>query len=295
MTAREDAARMADPSYFAKIAPHLSLDGPIAPPLPLHAPVGRRLADDLRRDGYFVHDPGFDPALARRLRDGVMLLRRAGLPAVFIWMYADTWSLVARHHAIWQATMGENYRVMPCFWAWHIPIGEQHGGWAVHRDRTKGPPNVGAGGRPLALSAWIPLTSATPENGCMYVVPAPWAPERAKDIELANVRALPASPSAVLAWRQDVLHWGGRSSNYADEPRIAIGIELQRGDVPAFDQPLLDAWKLPSYRHRLAFLGANLWRYRARTVKALHPLAKLLIATAPELEHTFPDAPMGSA
>lgn len=288
MTAREDAARMADPAYFARIVPHLSVDALPDGRVPVPGPTGRRLLADLRHDGYFAYDPGSDRDLVRRLRDGVMLLRRSGLPAVFLWMYADTWSLFARHHPVWSAVLGEQYKVLPCFWAWHVPLGAQHSGWAVHRDRMKGPANVRPDGTPLTLSVWIPLTAATPKNGCMYVVPAPWAPEKSKDIQLSDVRALPAAAGSLLAWRQDVFHWGGRSSDDAEEPRISVGIELQRGDVPAFDRPLLEPWKLPSYRHRLSFLGANLWRYRARTVKALHPLAKLLMGAAPEIEHTFP-------
>ena len=113
----------------------------------------------------------------------------------------------------------------------------------------------------MTLSVWIPLTRATPHNGCMYVVPAPYAPASGKDIRPRDIRCLPAEPGDVLSWRQDLFHWGGRSSERARQPRIALGLELQGRTQHAFDRPLYRPGHVPSLDHRLALVGQNLWRY----------------------------------
>ena len=102
-------------------------------------------------------------------------------------------------------------------------------------------------GSPASLNFWVPLTRATPRNGCMYAVP------RSKDgcynntdceahfgylhgttnnrvpgagggrafpdnftagFSLQDVRALPRVPGEVMAWDGQLLHWGGRVSGH---------------------------------------------------------------------------------
>ena len=122
-------------------------------------------------------------------------------------------------------------------------------GWGPHRDRLieMGFRPFAPDGSPASLNFWVPLTRATPRNGCMYAVP------RSKDgcynntdceahfgylhgttnnrvpgagsgrafpdnftagFSLQDVRALPRVPGEVMAWDGQLLHWGGRVSGH---------------------------------------------------------------------------------
>jgi len=114
----------------------------------------------------------------------------------------------------------------------------------------------------------VPLTEATPFNGCMYVLPAERDPHyaaRVKKYDIAapqNIRALPAAPGSVLGWTQGLLHWSGRSSRRASEPRLSFSIEYQRGDEPAFNEPVLDPRVLPPFERRLGLIGKQILQYQ---------------------------------
>jgi hypothetical protein len=75
----------------------------------------------------------------------------------------------------------------------------------------------------MTLTSWIPLSDATPQNGCMYVVPAHLDPHYGKPTtprsqlpDLSLARALPVRPGDYLVWNQAVLHWGGESNEAAN-------------------------------------------------------------------------------
>ena len=77
--------------------------------------------------------------------------------------------------------------------------------------------------RSLEVSAWIPLSDATVENGCMFLLPAGSSREISDAIDtemplsprvvraaLQDVIALPAAAGAMIGWRGNILHRGGR-------------------------------------------------------------------------------------
>ena len=107
----------------------------------------------------------------------------------------------------------------------------------------------------------IPVTEATPLNGCMYVVPRMFDPGDIEAVDVRNVRALPAEPGAVMGWNQDIWHWGGRSSTRAREPRISVSLEMQRGDVPAEYPNLIASDAVLELAERLAVIGEVIARY----------------------------------
>jgi len=61
--------------------------------------------------------------------------------------------------------------MMPDIWVFNIdPLRAEPAGWKPHRDRpyeTPLMPDMSA----ASINFWIPLTEATPLNGCMYILP----------------------------------------------------------------------------------------------------------------------------
>ena len=140
------------------------------------------------------------------------------------------------------------------------------GGWRPHRD--KGRRALFDDGSPKSLTTWIPLSHATPLNGCLYVVPAPLDPtyatadETEMKFDYQSIRALPAAPGDFVIWNQALFHWGSRSSLEAEESRVSVAFQLQRADVPAFDSPLIDPLAVPPFEARLRLIARQLYRYR---------------------------------
>jgi ectoine hydroxylase-related dioxygenase (phytanoyl-CoA dioxygenase family) len=118
---------------------------------------------------------------------------------------------------------------------------------------------------------WVPLSDATTDNGCIHVIPAyldaDYTARRFQHIrpDAALVRALPATAGSVLLWNQCLIHWGGRSSVHAGQPRVSLGLELQRADARAFDLPLVPSLSMPPLERRLAYIGKSIYTYFGRT------------------------------
>jgi hypothetical protein len=286
MSERDDVRRWRDPAWWAGWNTLTVTDHPTVSPVALPAGTPQRALAGLRSEGWIQLPRPYPDDSVERLRAGVVALRERRLPAVFIWVFDETWELFGRLDPVLREVLGEPYRALPCFWAWYLPADPSRAGWPPHRDRSKGRPNVLADGTPRTMTAWIPLGRATPANGCMYVVPARFGPKERERIKPQDARALPAEPGEVLAWRQDIWHWGGRSSRDAEEPRISVGLEFQSGADIVYHGPLLDPTHPPPLDHRLALIGANILRYRGFVKNAKLPtLGRELVRCAPELDH----------
>lgn len=228
------------------------------------------LLSDLRIEGY-VNVPGVLPeSVYEPLRDCLATLQQVQIPLAFSFVYDEMWLAfqgVARFIA---AALGEDYRALPDFWAWHVPATDQGAGWGPHRDKPM--PSVEPDNSPHSLTVWLPFSDATPLNGCMHVLPAhrderfqrrDWGgPDNNRVVDPQSIRALPAPAGSLLAWNQALLHWGGRASRLAKAPRASAAFEFQRGDKPAFNQPLLDPQRMPSFEERLGLIGKQVLQYR---------------------------------
>ena len=278
-------ALMLDSGWWRSRVPELTISENLGGDrVRVDSPHGEHFLAALRSQGWAQQDDVADVVLLDRLRKGVLTLREYRLPAPFLFVFDEAWALFTGLDPLWRSVLGNGYRALPCFWCWFVAPGPKNRGWPVHRDRMNGPRNVLDDGTPLTLSAWIPLTPATPANGCMYLVPAPDGQEHWENIALNSVRAVPAEPGSVLAWRQDIWHWSGHSSGIAEVPRISIGLEFQADTDTAFDRPLIDLAEPLTLRQRLALVGMNIWRYRKWVSnKRTHELARSLIRVAPEL------------
>jgi ectoine hydroxylase-related dioxygenase (phytanoyl-CoA dioxygenase family) len=151
-------------------------------------------------------------------------------------------------------------------------------------------------GGPDRLTVWIPLTNATLDNGCLYVIPANVAKNLAqafKDREtflrpevialLHGCRALPALPGDILAWNFNLLHWGAMRRNVGSPPRIAVSLEFLNEDAAPLphELPLLDATTIPSLdaRRRLVAQAVVDFGAREAATRVLVPLAAHYLST----------------
>jgi len=79
-----------------------------------------------------------------------------------------------------------------------------------------------------------------------------------------NIRALPAAPGTLMAWNQNLLHWGGRASSLAEGPRCSVAMPFQRADLPPVRLPAVDPSYVPAFRDRLALIGKQILQTRDR-------------------------------
>ena len=219
----------------------VDLDGAKAGSPQQHDLIGR-LDGQLKEEGYFQlsHDWKLDlPLMAGTIRR----FSADGISPVFAFLFDEFWAPFHALDALLGGVLGR-YAMLPDFWAWNVDPQKGESGWAPHRDQ--GRVSLAPDGAPLSLTCWIPLTEATPLNGCMYIVPAAMDPvygtPQEKDhhrVELSAARALPAKPGDFLVWNQAVLHWGGRTSRRAEHSRVSMAMEFQRQDIEPFNLPLL--------------------------------------------------------
>jgi len=267
----EQFGKLADPALWLGMAPDLhigdqTLAAAAATPIPFSADILAGITSDLTREGYFQLPPldwGVDVAAFAR---GVSaLVGNSHLP-VFAFMYDEAWVMYARLRQVIAATLDERYMMLPAFWAWHVDGAREPAGWTPHRDlgfRTLLPDR-----RPKAMTFWLPLTDATPNNGCMYILPADRDPyygtprDHETNLELQNVRALPSPAGGVLGWTQAVFHWGGRARKPITTPRISLSVEFQRGDQAPIYEPLLDPHQLPDPILRLRLILRQILQYQ---------------------------------
>jgi len=237
----------------------------------------------VKQEGYFHGNIGTWHIPIATLAATIKELHAAALPPVFVFLYDEIWQLAYQLSSTITCLLGEQYWMLPDFWAWYIDPAHNEAGWRPHRD--KGYQALRADGTPNSLTAWIPLTSANVLNGCMYILPADRDPvygtpdDAHWNIDYPNIRALPANPNEFLIWNQAVLHWGARSNHRAaGQPRISCAFEFQRRDIPAWNQPLIFPNSFLSFNQRLNLVGQQILQYQH-----MYPLSKSLSELAQQM------------
>jgi hypothetical protein len=283
------ALEAGDSGFWRKLCPALSIGSDTALPKNTLPELTETMAV-LRYEGYLNLPGVFSDAQVGPLRECVELLHERKIPLPFAFVYDEFWRAFQSLAPLLEAALGKGYRALPDFWVWHVIASEGAHGWEPHRDRVQ--PTLDADNSPHSLTVWLPLSEATPLNGCIYVLPA-HLDERFKERRWdgddnhklkrpQDVRALPASAGSVLAWNQAVLHWGGRASRLAAAPRTSMAFEFQRADKPAFNEPLLAADELPSLERRLGLIGKQALQYQH-----MYPLTDDVAAIAETLKSSF--------
>ncbi len=280
-----------NPAFWQSLAPGLHVCDPeyIAghPPLNFDEQTLAAMDTDLLSEGYSRYLPDQWNLDIGALAGRIEKLHTSGFLPVFSFVYDEYWLLFAKLREALSHIMGSDYQIMPAFWTWCLMPGKEAVGFPPHRDR--GRVSLFEDGRAKSLTIWIALTEATAENGCMYLLPADLDPqyntadEQNWSFPYNDVRALPCPAGTIMCWNQAILHWGGRSSKRAQNPRISISLEFQRADVPPFNKPLLPNDSLPPFELRMKLIALQVLQY-----KHLYPLS-------PELEEFIMQMGLGTA
>jgi ectoine hydroxylase-related dioxygenase (phytanoyl-CoA dioxygenase family) len=253
-------------AFWRRHFPALAIGGEGPAPAVAAPPDAAIKAERMAEDGYVQGRAEALARLAPPLAAAVTKLKAMALPPPFLFLFDEAWQAFAALAPDLSLFLGA-WRILPDFWVWHVDPTAGEAGWTPHVD--KGARALDADGRPLSLTAWIPLTPATPLNGCIYVVPASRDPQygagagqRTTPFALPAVRALPVEPGDYLIWNQAVLHWGGASSRFAESPRLSMALEFQRADIAPFNRPLIDPAAPLPFSERLRLVGKQILQYR---------------------------------
>lgn len=199
------------------------------------------------------------------IREAIKLLEHLNIPLPFIFVFCEPWLLASKFHVILENIFGEKYNILPDFWVWHVDPKKRGAGWGPHRD--KGPTSLFQNGKPKSLTLWLPLTDATIDNGCMYLLPANRDPTYSSgeinkaQIDLQNIVAVPAGAGSALIWNQAILHWGAKALPRNAAPRISVAFEFQIANVTPFNQPLLKPLTIPNFEIRLKLVCKQILQY----------------------------------
>lgn len=300
-------ARATDPGYWKRLSPRLTIegkraasDGEVIVPDPV-------LAQRMQREGYCQTPPVLAPGQVKQIRDLMFRVEKAGWVSAFSFLYDETWLLAHTEpvRRVLTSVLGAGYKQIPDSWSYHVRAEYKAHGYRPHRELSEREMLLSSE-MPKSVTIWIPLTDATPENGCMYVVPAHLELTKKDEEELPRkygvsgslgawlhrVRALPAKAGSVLCWNHYLLHWGSYSSSKAKEDRLSVAYEFIRGDLdPAFHKHTLlptmnehtlvdpDA-SLPTFAQRLFIVARGLQTYLPKTLEneRFHRLAQAIIA-----------------
>jgi hypothetical protein len=281
-----------NPDFWRELNPGLSITESAVPwsPLKFDPDELAEIAHDLQTEGYFQIGPLLPELEVFLMGTGIATLHEANIPAVFAFVYDEYWQVYMRLARLLAGILGDGYRLLPSFWAWCIEPDPNQAGWGPHRDRLS-KPVLREDHSPNIMTIWIPLSDATPLNGCMYVIPAHHDPYYVESqttgyqdnlsliaVVMQSVRALPAPAGSILGWTHSLFHWGGHSSIKTEVPRISLSVEFQRGDVAAFTPNLLEPLIVPSFERRLQFIAKQILRYRH-----MYPLSEELANLAEQL------------
>jgi Phytanoyl-CoA dioxygenase (PhyH) len=295
------SSEVATPEYWLGVCPEMSIGRQVGVDRP-EAPYIDKAA--FRRTGYFVAPGVLPEAQTAALLEAIERLRTDGWHPIFVLVFDELWNLAwtSSVRSIAEALLGAPARLRRNLAVHYVHEEGSPRGWAPHKD---GPPFDGG------LSTWVPLTDATLDSGCMYVIPrghggplaqseprglggrvreamGPPQESEAPDSEtmklLMRTRALPAPAGSVLGWGFDVWHWGSPRTEGAP-PRVSVAYEwLGPNDSPREgDLPLIDLnGGLPALDERLNLIGKAVLDYSGwdPTLLAFAELAKQLRVSA---------------
>lgn len=268
--------------HWRALAPDLNITGagPARPQPGERDPEldAEALVRGIAGDGFVRTAPLVPEARLERARRAAYAVERAGWPWVFAYVYDEVWAAL-RAPALCRALsalLGEGHRQLPGLWLHAVPDARGARGWGPHVD-VAGPPRFCRDGRPERLTAWVPLVDTGPENAGLYAIPAHEVPAdlvarfdalEALDMDLAlrllhAARPLPAAAGALVAWRLDVIHWGGVHPGEGAGPRLSLSLEYLHEAAPLgpADELAFDARGLPSFEARLWLIGRALLAY----------------------------------
>ncbi len=245
---------------WLEICPHLTIGKSFKPAeLTYDDCQLAQIAGDLHERGYLHLPEQFTQEELQPLIEGMNALKAEGILPVYIYVYDQSWLIFEKLRGLLSYVLGEDYALLPNFWAWHLnAVGES--GWPAHRDcDAQTVFDIGGDKLLMSLSLWVPLTDADEANGCMHVVEYKHENKGGGD---AIATPLPAAAGSVLGWPQDVLHYGGAYTKDAKNPRLSLSFEFQNTGFDPLAEPLLSTKSPPDFEYRLKLLEDQLSKYR---------------------------------
>lgn len=250
--------------FWRRMAPELTISD-----LPQRCGIAAR-QDQVSRarirlvnDGFLhLKNPGLDAPLERiaAVMDRIV---KTGMPAAFIAVYDEVWSIISEMQPGLDELLDGGAALVPSFWASHT----EEAGSELAATRRRAGNGVFSDGTAKNLTIWMPLTTATPENGCMYVVPAgqdrnygrAGAPRA--DAALPGIRALPAKAGDILIWSGETYHWQSRPHRHnEDGPLMSLNWEVQSKKTQPLEGLVIDSFSHVPFETRLAILARQMPR-----------------------------------
>jgi hypothetical protein len=276
-------------TYWLDLNPHLTISEDALPLSFESHPLGstelEELADALDARGYFHTRPVLSLESLERLLEGIEQLRAHRVHPAFCFVYDEYWAVTRTcsvSNAI-AAVLGPGFLQFPDVWCHYVQPLTGASGWRPHIDA------FGEG----SLTVWIPLTEASLENGCMYIIPRDLAPPGGLDGGgvlplLQATRALPANPGEFLGWDFDTIHWGSSASNKATSPRVSLSYDFLAARFASSRALFSTSGALPSFEMRLLSIERNFHRYESFEPAAV-PYRKVLESARDRIGTSLPE------
>lgn len=266
-----------DPDFWRALNPELTVsEFPLAPrrPRPLATPeMAEHCREQVIADGYLATPPIIPADELARLANGIKRVVEAGFPSALAAVYDEYYNLFNGLETVFAPLLGDDYLFLTQgVWAFYVEPGDDiRTLWtaaAPHRDRMAPDARTMAHDVPSILTLWIPLEDVTPDQSCVYVVPAPYdegfytgaRDVRPENFRLQDIRCLPAKAGSVLGWSSHLIHWGSRASRFAERPRMSVTMYFQRRDVPLWHPFLIDPAQPSSFLDRLMWIDHSMVR-----------------------------------
>lgn len=207
----------------------------------------------------YAHLPGAaETGKLSSLTDAMTEIAAAGLPPAFLGVYDECWDVVARLSPLIEGVLGGAARLLPDFWAGHghacppIAAGRAMAGRGVFRNRA-----------PKTITVWVALTDATPDNGCLYLVPADQdkeygrrEPGQAK-APLPAIRAVPTRAGDVVIMTGDTYRWQGQAETSKGQPPVMY-LSWSFCEASAGFGVTIDSFPYVPFETRLSILGGQM-------------------------------------
>ena len=163
---------------------------------------------EMLRDGFFTLLPSDWAVDFAAMRAGVAKIVAAGWPAPLLLVYDEVWAIAHQLSSLMAAVSGGNRNSLDML-AWSVCAARGEAGFAPHRDRQ--PADVAGsfhpGGEPKYATAWVAISEASAEAGCLYLVPRGVDPgydagdDHSADADDPLMRVFRSSDAAVQAVR----------------------------------------------------------------------------------------------
>jgi hypothetical protein len=284
----ENLERLATVEYWKALNPDMEISD-----YPFHAASDSggvaqadevaRCVQQMREEGHFRLGSVLPKERMARMAKVIVNLVEAGYPPAFAYVYDDFWQVFRDLSPVLTPMYGEDYRVVINLWAWHVPPSDAYHGFKPHRDLI-GKNTLNLDGTPMFGTVWIPLTDVTTQHACMYVLPTNQdsnVPGKMESFSIPKenvqaIRALPAPAGSIMGWNTYALHWGSKSSKWAEGPRISIATYIKRAEERGLNSVSIRANQHINLERRLAVIGENLAHYDIDTITEAHYPTKLM-------------------